>query len=534
MHTKFIFVTGGVCSSLGKGISASSIGAIFEAMKFNVVMTKIDPYINIDAGTMSPFQHGEVYVTDDGSETDLDLGNYERFLNISVSSKNSITTGQIYDEVIKRERHGKYLGKCVQVIPHITDEIKRRIKKNVDKDTDILIIEIGGTVGDIESTPFLEAARQFSADVGRENVLYVHLTLIPSISGAGELKTKPTQHSVQKLREIGIQPDLLICRMDEKMDQSMKKKLALFTNVPENGIIEAVNIKHSIYEIPLEFKNQNLPEFIINRFNLENRNCDLSIWENLINSIISATKKVKIAVVGKYVDLPDAYKSIYESLYHASYNNNLKLELTKINSESVSEENVALKLKGFDGILVPGGFGDRGIEGMIATAKYARENNIPYFGICLGMQIMVIEYARSKLCLTDANSTEFDPHSSAPVISLLEEQEGINEKGGTMRLGENVSIIIKDTHLYQAYSKDQISERHRHRYEFNNRYKEALQNAGLIISATTEDGSLVESVEWSGHKLGFGVQYHPEFKSKPFKPHPLFNLFIKKSSIKEA
>ncbi len=529
MSVKFIFVTGGVCSSLGKGISSSSIGAIFEAMGFNVVMTKIDPYINIDAGTMSPFQHGEVYVTDDGAETDLDLGNYERFINASLSKNNSITTGQIYDEVIKREREGKYLGKCVQVIPHITDEIKRRIKKNVAKNTDIVIVEIGGTVGDIESTPFLEAARQFTSDVGRENVLYVHLTLIPKLAAAGELKTKPTQHSVQKLREIGIQPDVLICRLDEKMDISMKKKLALFTSVPESAIIEAIDIKNTIYEVPLSFKEQKLHEYILKRLEIEQRECNLGIWENLVEKIISAKKKVRIGVSGKYVELPDAYKSIYESLYHASYQNNVKLELVKINSETITSENVSDIFKGIDGVLVPGGFGDRGIEGMITTAKYARENKLPYFGICLGMQIMVIEYARSVLGFAQANSTEFDPKTPYPVISLLEEQEGVNAKGGTMRLGANDSLLIKNTHLYNAYQTEEISERHRHRYEFNNNYKEDFISNGLIISGTTEDGSLVESVEWSGHPSGFGVQFHPEFKSKPFKPHPLFDLFIKNS-----
>jgi CTP synthase len=524
---KYIFVTGGVCSSLGKGISASSIGALLESRGFKISMTKVDPYINVDAGTMSPYQHGEVFVTDDGAETDLDLGNYERFTNSNLSKNNSITTGQVYEEVIRRERKGDYLGRCVQVIPHITDEIKRRIKNSVDRDTDVCIIEIGGTVGDIESVPFLEAARQFQTDVGKDNVLYVHLTLIPKIKAADEFKTKPTQHSVQKLREIGIQPDILLCRIDGSMDLSMKKKISLFTNVEEEAVIDAVNIKHSIYEMPLLFNDRKMTEVILKKLRLEEKGNDLSIWINLVNNIKNPKYHLKIAVVGKYIELQDAYKSVYEALYHGGYANSAKLDIVKIQSDEVNEDNIESYLSKMDGILIPGGFGDRGINGKILTAKYARENKIPYLGLCLGMQIMVIEYAKSILKFKDANSTEVESKTQYPVISLLEEQEGVDNKGGTMRLGANNSIILPDTRMFAAYQKDKISERHRHRYEFNNLYKNEFIEKGLIIASTTEDGSLVEGVEWPNHPFGVGVQFHPEFKSKPFSPHPLFRDFIK-------
>ncbi|OHD10640.1 MAG: CTP synthase [Spirochaetes bacterium GWD1_27_9] len=524
---KYIFVTGGVCSSLGKGIASSSIGALLESRGFKISMTKIDPYINVDAGTMSPYQHGEVFVTDDGAETDLDLGNYERFTNTLLTKNNSITTGQVYNEVIKRERKGDYLGRCVQVIPHITDEIKRRIKQSIDKDTDVLIIEIGGTVGDIESVPFLEAARQFIHDAGKDNVLYVHLTLIPKIKAAGEFKTKPTQHSVQKLREIGIQPDILLCRIDGEMNTSMKKKVSLFTNVEEEAVVDAVNIKHSIYEVPLLYEERKLTDVILKKLRLTQTKVDISIWEDLIHNIKNPQHEIRIAVVGKYIDLQDAYKSIYEALHHASIANNAKLHIKRILSDDMTEENIKANLEGVDGVLIPGGFGDRGIQGKILTAKYARENKIPYFGICLGMQIMVIEYARNILGFKGANSTEFETKTAYPVISLLEEQEGVDKKGGTMRLGANDSIVLKDTRMFDAYQKEKISERHRHRYEFNNLYKENFIDKGLVISATTDDGSLVESVEWNNHPFGVGVQFHPEFKSKPFSPHPLFKEFIK-------
>lgn len=529
MNTKYIFVTGGVCSSLGKGIASSSIGALLEANKFRISMSKVDPYINVDAGTMSPFQHGEVYVTDDGAETDLDLGNYERFTNTHLTKDNSITTGQVYNEVIRRERKGDYLGRCVQVIPHITDEIKRRIKDSISKDTDISIIEIGGTVGDIESIPFLETIRQFRIDVGKENVLYVHLTLIPRIIANDELKTKPTQHSVQKLREIGIQPDILLCRIDEEMSMPMKKKISLFTNVEEEAVISAVDIKHSIYEVPILYDEGKLTNVILKKLKLPERKSNLNTWEKLIKVIKNPKHNVKIAIVGKYIELQDSYKSIYEALNHGAIENNAKIEFIKVNSENITNKNIKEKIKNAHGILIPGGFGERGINGKIITAKYARENKIPYFGICLGMQVMVIEYAINVLAWHEANSTEFDTQTPYPVISLLEEQEGINSKGATMRLGANDSKIFPNTLAHNAYKKTTISERHRHRYEFNNFYRKHFTEKGMIISCTTEDGALVEGVEWSNHPFGIGVQFHPEFKSKPFCAHPIFREFIRAS-----
>jgi len=532
MNTKYIFVTGGVCSSLGKGIASSSIGAILEAKGFKIALSKVDPYINVDAGTMSPYQHGEVYVTDDGAETDLDLGNYERFTNVKLKKANSITTGQVYDEVIKRERKGDYLGRCVQVIPHITDEIKRRIKESIDKNADISIIEIGGTVGDIESIPFLESARQFITDAGKDNVLFVHVTLIPRIKVNDELKTKPTQHSVQKLREIGIQPDVLLCRIDEEMSISMKKKISLFTNVEEDAVISAIDIKHSIYEVPILYHKTGLTDVIIKKLKLPNRKGNFAIWEKLVSNIKNPKYNINIAIVGKYIELQDSYKSIYEALNHGAIKNNAKIRFLNINSEDIDEKNAKTILHEADGILIPGGFGERGILGKILAAKYARENKIPFFGICLGMHVMVIEYARNVLNFKGANSTEFETHSPYPVISLLEEQEGINSKGGTMRLGANDSKIIPNTLLHLSYKKILISERHRHRFEFNNLYKDDFIKNGLVVSATTDDDKLVEAVEWSKHPFGIGVQYHPEFKSKPVNPHPLFVEFIK-SSVKK-
>lgn len=529
MNKKYIFVTGGVCSSLGKGIASSSLGAILEAKKFKISMSKIDPYINVDAGTMSPFQHGEVYVTDDGAETDLDLGNYERFTNSKLTKSNSITTGQVYHEVIRRERKGDYLGRCVQVIPHITDEIKKRIKDGTEKDTDIAIIEVGGTVGDIESIPFLEAARQFVTDVGKQNVLFIHLTLIPRILANDELKTKPTQHSVQKLREIGIQPDILLCRIDEEMPISMKKKISLFTNVEEKAVISAIDIEDSIYEVPLLYEASGLTNVILTKLNLTENKGSLKTWEKLVHTIKNPKNFIKIAVVGKYIELQDSYKSIYEALSHGAIENNARIEFIKVNSEHVKNENVHEILKDADGILVPGGFGERGIEGKILTAKYARENNIPYFGICLGMHVMVIEFARNLLNMEQANSTEFESHTPYPVISLLEEQEGVNSKGGTMRLGANDSKVITETKLFNAYKTTLISERHRHRFEFNNQYKDEFIKKGMVISCLTEDESLVEGVEWKNHPFGIGVQFHPEFKSKPFNANPIFREFIKAS-----
>ncbi|MCL2480362.1 MAG: CTP synthase [Spirochaetaceae bacterium] len=532
---KYIFVTGGVCSSLGKGIAASSLGSLLECRKLRIRFIKADPYINVDPGTMSPYQHGEVYVTADGAETDLDLGNYERFSSIPLTRANSMTTGQIYQTVIQKEREGRYLGRTVQVIPHITDEIKSRIFAiGESPDVDVTIVEIGGTVGDIESIPFIEAARQFRHDIGRENVAYVHLTLVPEVTG-GEFKTKPTQHSVKVLRELGIQPDILLCRATVELTDSMKKKIALFTNVDDNAVISAHDITSTIYEIPLVYHKQNLDKIAIEKLNIKNAdNIDLSQWESVVNSFKSATQIVKIALVGKYIHLNDTYKSIVEAIFHASIANNVKVEVIKIDSEELEkigkDENGIKKIfDGISGVLVPGGFGQRGVTGMIQAVKYVRENNIPYFGICLGMQIMVIEYARNVIGFENANSTEFSHDSPYPVISLLEEQIDTKLYGGTMKLGNGDTKLIHDTKIFDVYKEEVITERHRHRYEFSNKYRDAFRDAGFVISGYTLDESLVESVEWSDHKWGIGVQYHPEFKSKPFSPHPLFVQFVKAS-----
>ena len=532
---KYIFVTGGVCSSLGKGIAASSLGSLLECRKLRVRFIKADPYINVDPGTMSPYQHGEVYVTADGAETDLDLGNYERFSSVPLTRANSMTTGQVYQTVIQKEREGRYLGRTVQVIPHITDEIKSRIFAiGESPEVDVTIVEIGGTVGDIESIPFIEAARQFRHDIGRENVAYVHLTLVPEVTG-GEFKTKPTQHSVKVLRELGIQPDILLCRATVELTDSMKKKIALFTNVDDNAVISAHDITSTIYEIPLVYHKQNLDKIAIEKLNIKNAdNIDLSQWEGVVNSFKNATQIVKIALVGKYIHLNDTYKSIVEAIFHASIANNVKVEIIKIDSEELEKvgnnENEIKKIfNGISGVLVPGGFGQRGVNGMIQAVKYVRENNIPYFGICLGMQIMVIEYARNVVGFEKANSTEFSHDTPYPVISLLEEQIDTKLYGGTMKLGNGDTKLTNGTKISDIYKEEIITERHRHRYEFSNKYRDAFRDAGFIISGYTLDESLVESVEWPDHKWGIGVQYHPEFKSKPFSPHPLFVQFVKAS-----
>ena len=531
---KYIFVTGGVCSSLGKGIAAASLGSLLERRGLSVRMIKSDPYINVDPGTMSPYQHGEVYVTEDGAETDLDLGNYERFTSSPLSRANSITTGQVYQSVIQKEREGRYLGRTVQVIPHITDEIKNRIVSIGSKPVvDITIIEIGGTVGDIESIPFLEAARQFRHDLGRGNVLYVHLTLIPEVVG-GELKTKPTQHSVKALRELGIQPDILLCRIPYEMDKSMRSKIALFTNVDDDAVISACDVDTTIYEIPLVYHKQNLDAVAIQKLGIDAGKADLTPWENVVDTFKNAEETIKIALVGKYIHLNDTYKSIMEALFHGGIANKVKVDIVKIDSEdlekcSSDKAAVAEKFEGIRGILVPGGFGQRGIDGMVIAAGYARENKIPYFGICLGMQIMVIEYARNVLKYKNANSTEFSPEVEYPVISLLEEQIDIKSYGGTMRLGDSRTYLQPDTKTRKAYGEDIIMERHRHRYEFSNKYRDQFKEAGLVLSGFNPEGTLVESVEWSDHIWGIGVQYHPEFKSKPFSPHPLFIEFIRAS-----
>jgi CTP synthase len=529
---KYIFISGGVCSSLGKGLAATSLANLLESRGLNIQMIKIDPYLNVDAGTMSPYQHGEVFVTDDGAETDLDLGSYARFTRASIRKANSITTGQIYQSVISKEREGRYLGRTVQIIPHITDEIKRRITAvGKQPGVDVTLIEIGGTVGDYESIPYLEAARQMGSELGEENVLYVHLTLVPEV-GDGELKTKPTQHSVKELRELGIQPDILICRAPVMLSNDMIHKISSFTNVKRDAVIIGYDLKDTIYELPLVYREQKVDDIVINQLKLNAKEPDLSKWSAMVDICKNAKDTVKIALVGKYIHLPDTYKSINEALTHGGIANNAKIELVKIDSETlenISDEQMAEQLDHVDGILVPGGFGSRGILGMIQAVQYARENKIPCFGICLGMQVFVIEYARHVAGLADADSTEFMPETGNPVISLLEEQLDVSDLGGTMRLGKSESHLEAGTKIYDMYNNTIIFERHRHRYEVSNAYRETLMGSGLIISGLTPEGELVESVEWPDHPWGIGVQFHPEFKSTPIEPHPLFAGFIKAS-----
>ena len=533
--TKYIFVTGGVVSSLGKGLAAASIGALLESRGLKVTFLKLDPYINVDPGTMSPFQHGEVYVTDDGAETDLDLGHYERYSNVTTGQKNNFTSGRIYNNVITKERRGDYLGGTVQVVPHITDEIKRAITDLAD-DEDVVIVEIGGTIGDIESLPFLEAIRQMRYNLGRQNVLYVHLTLVPYIKAADELKTKPTQHSVKELLSIGIQPNILVCRSDRLIPKDMKRKIALFCNVEENAVITAQDVE-TIYEVPLHLHEEGLDDRIIELLELKCPNNDLKTWKTIVERLKHPSKNVSIALVGKYIDLKEAYKSLCEALTHGGVANDAKVNISWIDSEEIESNGAEKMLKGMDGILVPGGFGIRGVEGKIAAVKYARENKIPYFGICLGMQCAVIEAARNLAGIPDANSSEFNQQTPDPVIYLIEQwydyrtksvqkRDMACDKGGSMRLGAYPCKIEKGTHAYQAYGTDNISERHRHRYEFNNRYKDALKKAGLVISGLSPDGELVEIVELKDHPWFLGCQFHPEFKSTPRKPHPLFTAFI--------
>ncbi len=525
MKTKFIFVTGGVVSSLGKGLAAASIGALLESRGLTITLQKLDPYINVDAGTMNPFQHGEVFVSEDGAETDLDLGHYERFTHIRTSRLNNFTTGRIYESVIRKERKGEYLGKTVQVIPHITDEIKGAIMQ-VAQGVDLVIVEIGGTVGDIESLPFLEAIRQFRFDVGEENCLYIHLTLIPFIPTAGELKTKPTQHSVQKLREIGIQPDLLLCRTDRTLSKDLKAKIALFCNMPADCVITAKDVE-SIYEVPLVLHNEGLDEKIVELLNIWTRTPELTAWQELIQRIKNPKKEISIAVVGKYVHLTDSYKGLNEALRHEGFANEANVKLKFFDSEELeSVPDVATALAGHDGILVPGGFGNRGVEGKIKAITYARENRIPYFGICLGMQLAVIEFARNVCGLKEANSAEFDPQSPHPVIDLMEEQKAVVMKGASMRLGSYPCEVEKGTLAFEAYGEKEISERHRHRYEFNNSYKDRLTSKGLTVSGVCPQGGLVEMVEIRKHPWFLGCQFHPEFKSRPHQAHPLFSRFI--------
>ena len=533
--TKYIFVTGGVVSSLGKGLAAASIGALLESRGLKVTFLKLDPYINVDPGTMSPFQHGEVYVTDDGAETDLDLGHYERYTNVTVGQKNNFTSGRIYYNVISKERRGDYLGGTVQVVPHITDEIKRSIT-DLANDEDVVIVEIGGTIGDIESLPFLEAIRQLRYSLGRQNVLYVHLTLVPFIKAADELKTKPTQHSVKELLSIGIQPNILVCRSDRPIPKEMKRKIALFCNVEENAVITAQDVE-TIYEVPLHLHAEGIDDRIVEALDLKASNNDLKTWEKIVERIKHPSKNVIISLVGKYIDLKEAYKSLCEALTHGGIANDARVNICWVDSEDIENKGAAEMLKGMDGILVPGGFGIRGVEGKIAAVKYARESKVPYFGICLGMQCAVIEVARSLAHLQNANSSEFDLKTPHPVIYLIEQwydyrnktvqrRDITSDKGGSMRLGAYPCKIEKGTLAYQAYGKEEISERHRHRYEFNNKYKESLKAAGLVISGTSPDGELVEIAEIKDHPWFLGCQFHPEFKSTPRKPHPLFTAFI--------
>jgi len=525
--TKYIFVTGGVVSSLGKGLAAASLGTLLEHRGLSVILQKFDPYLNVDPGTMSPFQHGEVYVLNDGAETDLDLGHYERFTNCTLTKFNNLTSGQVFENVIRKERKGDYLGKTVQFIPHCTDEIKARINDvALRSDADIIITEIGGTVGDIEGHLFLEALRQFSLDVGRENVCFIHVTLLPLIKAAGEIKTKPTQQSVAKLREIGIQPDIIVCRTEHELDEDNRRKIAMFCNVEHKNVVAFRDVDHTIYECPIDLRRDKLDRLVTDRLGLDSKTPDLTEWQDFVDHIINPTHEVKIAVVGKYIELQDAYKSIYESLTHAGAAHDTRVVVERIDAEIIEQEGAEKHLSGMDGILIPGGFGDRGTEGKILTAKYARENSIPYFGICLGMQIATIEFARNACQLTGANSTEFDKESPHPVISLQEEQQGVEDMGATMRLGASDSKILQGTIAHQLYGKDMISERHRHRYEFNPAYREQIEAAGLKISAVSDPEGLVEIVEISDHPFFIGAQFHPEFQSRPNHPHPIFAGFI--------
>lgn len=533
--TKFIFVTGGVVSSLGKGIAAASIATILESRGLNVTMLKLDPYINVDPGTMSPFQHGEVFVTDDGAETDLDLGHYERFINVTMTRKNSFSSGQVYENVIMKERRGDYLGGTVQVIPHITDEIKRRIHDGA-MGKDVAIVEIGGTVGDIESLPFLEAIRQMRSQLGRTNTLFVHLSYVPYIAAAGEIKTKPTQHSVKELREIGIQPDVLICRMDRLLPEDERRKIALFCNVEERAVVGSYDAS-SIYEIPEMLHNQGIDTIICEQLQLNVKQADLTDWKKIVHAINHSQHSVKIAMVGKYVDLTESYKSLIEALKHAGIHNKTDVQITYIDSEDIEQHGVGC-LKEFDAILVPGGFGSRGVEGKIAAARFARENNVPYLGICLGMQIALIEYARNVAGLTGANSTEFDLKAQYPVIALIDEWQTADgqvetrdehtDLGGTMRLGAQEVILQPNSLAAKIYGNTQIRERHRHRYEVNNHFVPQLEQAGLVIGGVSSGRErLVETIEIPNHPWFFACQFHPEFTSTPRKGHPLFSAFIK-------
>jgi CTP synthase len=531
MAAKYIFVTGGVVSSLGKGLAAASIGCLLESRGLKVNIMKFDPYLNVDPGTMSPFQHGEVFVTDDGAETDLDLGHYERFTHARLSRDNNWTTGRIYEQIITKERRGDYLGKTVQVIPHVTNEIKAAMKK-VAQDVDIALVEIGGTVGDIESLPFLEAIRQMRQELGRDNTIFIHVTLVPWIGAAGELKTKPTQHSVKELLSIGIQPDILLCRTDRFLSREIKSKIALFCNVEDEAVITAKDVA-SIYEVPLVFAREGVDTLLLRYLRMESKAPDLARWEELVHRIYNPRDEVHIGIVGKYVEYEDSYKSLKEALVHGAVAHNLKLNLTWVEAEGLESKDgnrdYEMQLEGFDGILVPGGFGKRGIEGMLNGIRYAREKKVPYFGICLGMQTACIEFARNVCGLEEANSSEFDPATPHRIIYKLRELTGVDELGGTMRLGAWTCKLEPNSQAARAYGATEISERHRHRYEFNREYEAVLTGGGLSITGATPDGTYVEIVEIPDHPYFLGCQFHPEFKSKPLEPHPLFSSFIKAS-----
>ncbi len=524
--TKHIFVTGGVVSSLGKGLTSASIGMLLENRGLKVRMQKLDPYINVDPGTMSPYQHGEVYVLDDGSETDLDLGHYERFTNSPLTRDSNFTTGQIYLSVITKERHGEFLGQTVQVIPHITNEIKASICKLDGPNVDVVITEIGGTVGDIESLPFLEAIRQLSLDLGRENCLYIHLTLVPYLKAAAELKTKPTQHSVGQLRQIGIQPDILICRTERSLVRDERAKIALFCNVPVDSVIEEKDKDFSVYEVPVSLVEHGLDELIVRKLGLKAGELDLSRWRDLLHRLRNPKHEISIAVVGKYAEHRDAYKSIYEALDHGGIAHAAQVRIQRIHSEAVEREGPERLLSGIDGVLVPGGFGERGIEGKVDAIRFARTRGIPFFGICLGMQCAVVEFARNVCGLAGANSTEFNKDNPHPVICLLDEQKTITDKGGTMRLGAQPTVLVPGSKSAAAYGNLEIAERHRHRYELNNVYRQQFAANGLMVVGTSPDGSLAEIVEAADHPWFVGVQFHPEFKSQPTRPHPLFAGFV--------
>ena len=524
---KYIFVTGGVVSSLGKGLTAASLGTLLENRGLKVALQKFDPYLNVDPGTMNPYQHGEVYVLDDGAETDLDLGHYERFTNCKLTRFNNLTSGQVYQAVLNNEREGKYLGKTVQVIPHVTNEIQNRIHLLADQTkADVIITEIGGTTGDIEGLPFLEAIREFALEVGPHNAMFVHVTYVPFIKAAGELKTKPTQQSVAKLREIGIAPHILVCRCEKPLEKELRQKISLFCNVPYEAVVEEKDVDHSIYEVPLMLQRERVDQLVCQQLQLDAPAANMAHWQEILRKIIAPQHRVRIGVVGKYIELQDAYKSVYEAIIHGGVANDCGVETQKVDAETIEREGADKLLKGLSGILVPGGFGERGIEGKIQAAGYARENKIPYLGLCLGMQIATIEFARNVLKLAKAHSTEFDPNTSHPVIAMLDEQTRVTKKGGTMRLGSQPCQLVVGTRTARLYGAFVVKERHRHRYEFNNTYRERFEKGGMVFSGHTPDGKLVEIIELADHPFFVASQFHPEFHSKPHQPHPLFKGFI--------